>query len=105
MSESLKRLKEIPVVNRIMSDIDTSIGVKDKVLAEFVLDLAKKSASVAQFEKLLEEYEAEFSIDLVNSIYATVTRMLPEHFKQKIDEPSHFTKTRMLDDEPEIKTF
>ena len=31
MSESLKKLKELPVVNKIMQDLDRSIGIKDKV--------------------------------------------------------------------------
>ena len=46
-----------------------------------MLDLAKKSSNVKEFEKLLNDYEAEFSVELTNSIYAIVTRMLPEHFK------------------------
>jgi hypothetical protein len=81
MSESLKRLKEIPVVSKILQELDRALGCNEKVLAEFVLDIAKKSASVAEFEKKLNDNEAEFSIELVNSIYAIVTRMLPEHFK------------------------
>ena len=32
MSESLKKLKEIPVVNKIMLDTERAIGVKDKVI-------------------------------------------------------------------------
>ena len=105
MSESLKKLKEIPVVNKVMLEIDRALGVKDKVLAEFVLDVAKKSTSVSHFEKQLNEYEAEFSIELVNTIFAAVTRMLPEHFKNVTrEEPDnvedHFNKTRMLEDEP-----
>ena len=46
MSESLRKLKEIPIVNKLMSQIDLALGVKDKVLAEFILDVAKKSTSV-----------------------------------------------------------
>jgi hypothetical protein len=30
---------------------------------------------------MLVENEADFSIELVNNLYATVTRMLPEYFK------------------------
>ena len=82
MSESLKKLKEIPVVNKILAELDRTLEVKDKVLAEFVLDVAKKSSNVNDFEdKLNNEYEAEFSIDLINSIYSIVTKMLPEYFK------------------------
>lgn len=31
MSESLKKLKEIPVVNKILQDLDRALGIKDKV--------------------------------------------------------------------------
>ena len=104
MSDSLKKLKEIPVVNKLMAELERALDVKDKVLAEFVLDLAKQCRSVAEFEKLLEEYEAEFSIELINTIYATVTRMLPEYFQNKssqlqADPGSHFVKTKMIEDE------
>ena len=51
MSESLKKLKEIPVVNKVMQELDRALGVKDKVLAEFVLDVAKKSKNVSHFEQ------------------------------------------------------
>ena len=84
MSESLKKLKEIPVVNKIVQELDRALEIKDKVLAEFILDLAKKSQNVKEFEQRLVENEAEFSIELVNSIYATVTRMLPEQFKKDL---------------------
>ena len=86
MSESLKKLKEIPVVNKLMQELDRAIDLKDKVLAEFILDIAKKCQNVDQFEKMLVENEADFSIELVNNLYATVTRMLPEYFKNTKDE-------------------
>jgi hypothetical protein len=84
MSESLKKLKEIPVVNKIVQELDRALEIKDKILAEFILDLAKKSQNVKEFEQKLVENEAEFSIELVNTIYATVTRMLPEQFKKDL---------------------
>jgi hypothetical protein len=86
MSESLKKLKEIPVVNKLMQELDRAIDLKDKVLAEFILDIAKKCQNVDLFEKMLVENEADFSIELVNNLYATVTRMLPEYFKNVKDE-------------------
>lgn len=63
---------------------------------------------------MLIENEAEFSIELINNLYATVTRMLPEYFKNMKDEQirqealedpennGHFVRRKMLSDEPEI---
>lgn len=110
MSESLRKLKEIPVVNKILSELDRALDVKDKVLAEFILDIAKKSPTVSVFEKSLDEMEAGFSIELINNIYSIVTRMLPEYFKKENERKAaeeergtdgHFKKTKMLEDEPE----
>ena len=99
MSESLKKLKEIAVVNKIIGELDRALEIKDKVchfnlliqsfltlqvLAEFILDIAKKSPTVDDFQHALEENQAEFSIELINSIYATVTKMLPEYFKADV---------------------
>lgn len=70
-----------------------------------------------EFEKKLIEYEAEFSIELVNTIFANVTKMLPEHFRQKEVkdlkekvmnedlETEHFVKRKMLSDEPDHGMF
>lgn len=88
----MKSLKEVPVINKIYHELLLALDVKEKVrlaespnkgkeLAEFVLHLAKQSPNVREFERLLVENQAEFSIELINSIYATVTRMLPEYFK------------------------
>ena len=82
MSESLRKFKEIAVINKILAELDRAIGIKDKVLAEFVLNLAKQAQSATEFETILAENEADFAIDLTNTLYATVTRMLPEYFKQ-----------------------
>jgi hypothetical protein len=64
---------------------------------------------VGEFERKLNEFDADFSIELINSIYANVTRMLPEYFKQQAKEPveskkegSHFIKGETFLGEDEI---
>jgi hypothetical protein len=53
--------------------------MKDKVLAEFVLDLAKQSKTADAFNMQLEENGADFSVDLVNTLFALITRQLSTH--------------------------
>ena len=67
-----------------MGETDRELGVKDKVLAEYILDLAKSSRGVNQFiDKLNENGSAdELGVDLINSIYALVTRLLPHAFER-----------------------
>jgi len=57
-----------------MAEIDRELGMRSKELAEFVLHLAKQSKSVDTFLTSLEENGADFSIDLVNTLFALITR-------------------------------
>ena len=57
-----------------MVEIDRELGMKNKELAEFVLHLAKQSKSVDAFSGSLEENGADFSIDLVNTLFALITK-------------------------------
>jgi hypothetical protein len=59
-----------------MTEIDRELGLKNKELAEFVLHLAKQSKTVDHFLNQLEENGADFSIDLVNTLFALITRQL-----------------------------
>lgn len=45
---------------------------------------------MAEFERKLNENEAEFSIELINNIYSIVTKMLPEYFKNNMNEVKKF---------------
>ena len=60
-----------------MEELHSSVGIKDKTLSEFVLSLARRAPSVAKFEGLLADNGADFDQDLVNTIYAVVTRIFP----------------------------
>ena len=70
------------VVQKIMGETERELGLKDKVLAEFILNLAKQSQGVDQFNAKLEENDAaeELGIDLINSIFSIVTKLLPKAF-------------------------
>lgn len=65
-------------LSKIMTELETSVGMKDKTLAEFILSMARKSQNVDSFEKLLAQNGADFEQDLVNAIYAVVTRIFPK---------------------------
>lgn len=82
-SDIFKRFKHLQVIDRLMTEMDSALQIRDKVLAEFVLDLAKKCKTVMQFETLLEQNGADFSIELISTIFALITKMLPEFFERK----------------------
>ena len=60
-----------------MNELHSSVGIKDKTLAEFILNLARQAPNVSAFEQELKNNEADFEQDLVNTIYAVVTRIFP----------------------------
>ena len=47
--------------SKVIKELHTNIGLKDKDLAEFIIELAKTSKSEENFLKLLEENGADFS--------------------------------------------
>ena len=66
--------------------MEQEVGLRDKTLAEFILSLAKKSQTVSEFEAHLADNGAEFSIDLINSLFATITRGVPDIRRSLRDE-------------------
>ena len=94
-SDLFKRFKELSVIQKILSELERSLDIRDKVLAEFVLSLAKQSNTVMIFEDKLQQSGAEFSVELISNMYAIITKMLPECFERK------FTRTNTeLENDP-----
>ena len=55
----------------------------EKALAEYIIDIAKQSASEKEFLKKLEEDEALFSVQFSSNLYILIQKMLPEALKTK----------------------
>lgn len=65
-----------------MAEIESSIGVVDKRLAEFVLKVARASKTIDDFESKLKSVGAAFDSDLLKKMYAMITKLLPESFQR-----------------------
>lgn len=74
--ESLARIRQLGVVQKVMVELENHIGVSDKDLAEFLVDLASSSADERAFgEKVAEAGDGEsFPGDLVSSIFRLAPR-------------------------------
>ena len=77
MSAALTKFQELLALSKISNELYSSVGIRDRTLAEFVLSMARKSHNVDAFGKELAANGAEFEQDLVNTIYAIVTRIFP----------------------------
>eukprot|EP00211_Chloroparvula_japonica_P018380 CAMPEP_0119139048 /NCGR_PEP_ID=MMETSP1310-20130426/26804_1 /TAXON_ID=464262 /ORGANISM="Genus nov. species nov., Strain RCC2339" /LENGTH=51 /DNA_ID=CAMNT_0007130305 /DNA_START=159 /DNA_END=310 /DNA_ORIENTATION=+ len=47
----LDQLQYLSVVSRVCKELENHVGLSDKDLAEFIIDLAKKSGSEQKFYK------------------------------------------------------
>ena len=95
MSEIFKRFKDFSVISKLMDEMERSLEIRDKVLAEFVLALAKKSKTVMEFEEQLKANGADFSVELISNMFALITKMLPESFPR-----THSFRPTIAEDDP-----
>lgn len=63
---------------QVCTELDNHVGVGDKTLAEFIIDLAEKNGDIPAFQRALEENGAEFPDSFVASLYALIHRLLPK---------------------------
>jgi ATP-dependent RNA helicase DHX8/PRP22 len=84
--EHIRKFQELLVTQKIMILLEQEIGLKDKTLAEFILNLAKSASTASDFERLLTENGADFTIDLMNSLYAMITRVMPDISRSQLQQ-------------------
>lgn len=78
---ALERLASLSLVSKLCSVLDSALGVSDKTLAEFIIDLAESnlsSTSPPPFGTTLAENGAEFPHDVVDKILNLVRRDSPK---------------------------
>lgn len=57
------------------AELENHLGISEKTLAEFVIDLAKGKASVKEFQKALTANHAEMPESLVHTIWSVIQRL------------------------------
>ena len=65
-------------MGQVCTELDNHVGVGDKTLAEFIIDLAEKHDNVPAFQRALEENGAEFPDSFVASLHVLISRLLPK---------------------------
>ena len=98
-SSDLKEIKEMVAVDRILEQIRGTMGLNDKVLAEFLLALAKQSPSAKVFEDKLREKAGGDAEMLASNLYALVTKLLPEYFPKVNPEDNQDRKETNKEDD------
>jgi len=75
VKEDLGELEYLSLVSKVCTELDNHLGMNEKTLAEFIIDLADKHKNMDTFRKALIENGAEFSGGLMRSIFDLVNRM------------------------------
>ena len=80
---ALNKLAHLSLVNKVTTELENHIGIADKTLSEFIIDLAGKHTDPRAFQKALEDAGAELSFDLVRSLLGIIQRMKPGGSKEE----------------------
>ncbi|XP_063696114.1 ATP-dependent RNA helicase DHX8 [Culicoides brevitarsis] len=75
--DELEKLEHLSLVSKICTELDNHLGLNDKDLAEFIIDLAEKNPSLPAFKKVLLENGAEFNDSFISNLLRIIQLMKP----------------------------
>ncbi|XP_041671046.1 ATP-dependent RNA helicase DHX8 [Cheilinus undulatus] len=75
--EELSKLEYLSLVSKVCTELDNHLGISDKDLAEFVIDLAEKQPTFDGFKGLLIKNGAEFTDSLISNLLRLIQTMRP----------------------------
>lgn len=81
--DEIDRLQYISICSKVSEELHAYLGIKDKLLTEYVIDKAIISKDEDDFIQKMNEDEAGFSFKLASSIFSDVHSMLPPKIIQK----------------------
>ncbi|XP_078431445.1 ATP-dependent RNA helicase [Wolffia australiana] len=79
--ETIKRMEYLSLLSTVCSELESNVGCGDKVLAEFVIDLGRKSFTVEEFDAMLKENGAEMPDYFVRSLLTVIHAIIPPSSK------------------------
>ncbi|XP_037945540.1 ATP-dependent RNA helicase DHX8-like [Teleopsis dalmanni] len=75
--EDLRKLEYLSLVSKICTELDNHLGINDKDLAEFIIDLEEKNSTLDSFRTALHSNGAEFPDSFVASLQRIIKLMKP----------------------------
>ena len=78
--EALQKLQYLSLVQRVVKELDTNVGMGNMTLAEFVINLASKSSDLSDFASNLKANGADFPDAFISSLHKLIERMNPNKF-------------------------
>ncbi|CAH9143385.1 unnamed protein product [Cuscuta epithymum] len=111
VESGLKKLEYLSLVSKVCSELETNIGVGDKVLAEFITEMGRTCETVEEFDRKLKESGAEMPDYFVRTLLTIIHAILPPLPKpgsdkddaQGTDKSGEFSALKIKDDKERIK--
>ncbi|XP_035688059.1 ATP-dependent RNA helicase DHX8-like [Branchiostoma floridae] len=115
MADELQKLEHLSLVSKICTELDNHLGINDKDLAEFIIDIAEKNKNEDAFKKALSENGGEFPESFASNLLRIIQTMKPsarpkgndgsgkkkkKKPKNKLDEKKEMFPFLAMKDEP-----
>ncbi|PUU82695.1 P-loop containing nucleoside triphosphate hydrolase protein [Tuber borchii] len=81
--EDLQNLEYLSLVSKITTELGNHLGIDDKTLAEFIINLHQQANSPKEFKKIIASHGVDFPDSLITSIDRLVLTMHPTHKKKR----------------------
>ncbi|PRW58375.1 putative pre-mRNA-splicing factor ATP-dependent RNA helicase [Chlorella sorokiniana] len=75
--EQLQKLQYLSLVSKLTTELENHLGIADKTLAEFIVELSKGKNSSKEFRLVLRENGADMPDSLVETLWAIIQKMAP----------------------------
>ncbi|XP_058984979.1 ATP-dependent RNA helicase DHX8 [Musca domestica] len=75
--DELQKLEHLSLVSKLCTELDNHLGINDKDLAEFIIELESKNPTFEGFRKALVENGAEFPDSLISNLQRIIKLMKP----------------------------
>ncbi|KAM7345400.1 ATP-dependent RNA helicase pea [Cochliomyia hominivorax] len=75
--DELQKLEHLSLVSKLCTELDNHLGINDKDLAEFIIELEAKNPTFEGFRKALVENGAEFPDSLISNLQRIIKLMKP----------------------------
>ncbi|GFS95575.1 ATP-dependent RNA helicase DHX8 [Nephila pilipes] len=76
--EEIRKLEYLSLVSKICTELDNHLGISDKDLAEFIIDLAEKNDTFESFKMALTDNGAEFTESFISTLLRIIKQMKPK---------------------------
>ncbi|XP_071783317.2 ATP-dependent RNA helicase DHX8-like isoform X1 [Centroberyx gerrardi] len=85
--DALERLEYLSLVSKVCTELENHLGISEKDLAEFIIDLAEKHPTFEEFKAILLKNGADFTDTLIGNLLRLIQTMRPSPSTSKAHQP------------------